>query len=107
MRRRRSGTARCHYTPFLRTLAIVRIVFHTEVVTHFVRNGCRHEAYNFGMVHGNPSGIFESTYRSFQCFTDDAPIELEFPGNENFYDRFLVSKHVLTLVIGRYRWDAL
>ena len=72
---------RCHYASIVGTFAIRTIVFHSEIMTQLVCDRCGNQTDHGTVIHENPTAVFESAYRSFQCFSYDSSVELNSPAH--------------------------
>ena len=70
----------CHANvglPFVWAIAVLTVVLHAKVVSHFVGNSCGKESHRVGVPHVDPSGELVSTDRALQSFADHATFELD------------------------------
>lgn len=78
MCRRNGRTGHRHDAPFVDTFTFGRVMFHAEIVTHFMGQRCGDHTQYRTVVHRNATGIFVSTNWPFERFAHDTPFECLF-----------------------------
>lgn len=69
---------------FFGTLAISRVVFHTEIVTHFMSDSSCYQSHDVRVIHRDTTGEFVRTYWSLKRFSNHASFESDSAKN-TFY----------------------